>query len=258
MKNMVSSFSWLCDFPIPRRVAVTLVALAALAWSSLAFSAEIHEAVRSGDLAKVQALVKAHPDLVFSKDFEGMTPLHWAAFMGHKDVAEFLLANEADINAKDNKGSTPLHTAVQKGQEEVADLLYRRGGQDTITTTIDYAARDGDLAKVAALIKEHPDLVPSKDVKGRTPLHFAADKGRKEVAELLLANHAEVNAKDFTGDTPLHYASGSGHKDVAELLLAHKAEDNPQDFHGQTPLHLAAANGHAEVAALLKAHGGTE
>jgi ankyrin repeat protein len=33
--------------------------------------------------------------------------LHWAAEYGHKAVAEFLLANKAEIDAKSNIGNTP-------------------------------------------------------------------------------------------------------------------------------------------------------
>ena len=38
-----------------------------------------------------------------------MTLLHYAALKNHKDLAELLLANKADVNAKDNYGNTPLH-----------------------------------------------------------------------------------------------------------------------------------------------------
>jgi hypothetical protein len=58
----------LCSSPIRRRAAVLLVALA---WSSLAFCGEIHQAARNGDLAKVEALLKDNPDLVFAKDKGG-------------------------------------------------------------------------------------------------------------------------------------------------------------------------------------------
>ena len=42
---------------------------------------------------------------------------------GHKDVAELLLANKAEVNAKDNNGWTPLHLAAPKGHKDVAELL---------------------------------------------------------------------------------------------------------------------------------------
>jgi hypothetical protein len=106
---MHTFFSQLCGFPIPRRTAVLLVALA---WSSLAFCGEIHDAAKDGDLAKVKALLKDNPDLVFNKDKEGMTPLHDAAASGYKDVAELLLANKADVDAKAGNGLTPLHVAA--------------------------------------------------------------------------------------------------------------------------------------------------
>ena len=98
---MTMLLSRLRHSPIPCRAAVMLVMLA---WSSLAFCGEIHVAAQKGKLGKVKALLTGNPDLISSKDRDGMTPLHWAAQEGHKDVAKLLLANGADVNAKDNNG----------------------------------------------------------------------------------------------------------------------------------------------------------
>jgi len=57
-----------------------------MAWSSPAFCDEIHDVAKSGNLARAQALLKGNPDLAFSKDRFGVTPLHLAAAYGHKDV----------------------------------------------------------------------------------------------------------------------------------------------------------------------------
>ena len=120
MNNMHSFFSGFSHSPVPRRAAVLLVVLA---WSSLAFCGDIHEAAKAGDLEKVKALLKDNPDLVFSKDTNGWTPLHFAADEGHKEVVAFLLVNKANINAKNNYEFTPLHLASMHGRMDVAELL---------------------------------------------------------------------------------------------------------------------------------------
>ena len=129
--NTRSFFSRNCHFPILRRATVTLVALA---WSSLAFCGEIQDAAKRGDLEKVKALLKDNPNLVTNKDdnldMNGRMPLYWAATFGHKDVAELLLANKADVNAKDNIGDTPLHASAFNGHKDVAELLRQHGGHE--------------------------------------------------------------------------------------------------------------------------------
>src|ERR1700730_120652 len=100
--NRNSFLGRICDSPILRLTAVTLGLI------SLAFGGEIHDAAALGDLGKVKALLRDDLALVFNRDNTGSTPLHLAAFKGHRDVAEWLLANKADVNARMNAGATPL------------------------------------------------------------------------------------------------------------------------------------------------------
>ena len=118
------------------------------------------------------------------------------------------------------------------------------------------AANSCDLEKIKMLLKDHPDVVSSKDTNGTTALHIAAWKGYAVVANYLIANGAEVNAKNNKGFTPLHMAAGYGRKDVVELLLANKADVNAKANQGQTPLLLAIMNKKEDVADLLRQHGG--
>ena len=59
----------------------------------------------------------------------GQTSLHDAIDRGHKETAELLIANGADVNANDIDGTTPLDSAIGLLQTETADLLRKHGGK---------------------------------------------------------------------------------------------------------------------------------
>jgi hypothetical protein len=163
--NMRSFFAWRWRFVCSPPAAVLWVALTC---SCLAFCGEINDAAQVGNLDDVKTLLKDHPDLVFNKDTNrGWTPLHWAAEKGYKDLAEFLLANQAEVDATTYNGQTPLHMAANRGYHDMVELLL-----------------------------EHNAKINAKDNDGETPLHLAAVGGHKDVTELLLANHAEGSAQD--------------------------------------------------------------
>jgi ankyrin repeat protein len=125
-------------------------------------------------------------------------------------------------------------------------------GKDRGGSQLHEAARDGDVEKMQALLKQSPDLVFSKDQYDLTPLHWAAIRGNKSAVELLLVNKAEVNASGDDGRTALMEAAENGHKEVLELLLANGADAGAHG--GATLLHTAAWGGHTNVVELLLAN----
>lgn len=166
----------------------------ALFFNASVFSGEIHMAAQSGDLAKVESLLKDDSKLVFSKDDNwDMTPLHWAAREGKTSVAELLLSKGADVNARSTKPSRqpPLLFASQRGYAELTELLLTHGAD-----------------------------VNAKNIYGETALHLAARSGNKSIVELLLAHKANINARTIgsTGQTPLAIAERMGRDDLAGLL----------------------------------------
>lgn len=69
------------------------------------------------------------------------------------------------------------------------------------------AATRGHIDVVAKLLESGK----TKDVKGLTALHLAAQMRLDEVAKLLLSTgKCDVNSRDADGCTPLHYAAENG------------------------------------------------
>jgi ankyrin repeat protein len=117
------------------------------------------DAAQLGDLEKVKALLNNNSDLLFSKDTIGMTALHLAAKNGHKDMAELLLANKAEINDKAYSGWTPLHEAAAKGHKDVVELLLANQDEVNAKTNKDWTAlrlaTAGRHEGVAELLRQH-------------------------------------------------------------------------------------------------------
>ena len=57
------------------------------------------DASKRGALEDVEAILHDHPELINMRDELGATPLHYAAFGGHRVAAQFLVQQGADINA---------------------------------------------------------------------------------------------------------------------------------------------------------------
>ena len=88
----------------------------------------INGAAGGGDIEAVKEFLAAAVD-VNAKIEGGVTPLHYAAQLGHKEIVELLLANGKDVNAKSKYGRTPLDYAVKYKRTEIASLLRKHGGK---------------------------------------------------------------------------------------------------------------------------------
>ena len=93
-------------------------------------SLDIHEAANTGNIEAVKQHLAAGTDVDAKSDGKyGWTPLLHAAWFGHKEIAELLIAKGADVNGKDNVGGTPLDRAIFNKNTETADLLRKHGGK---------------------------------------------------------------------------------------------------------------------------------
>lgn len=89
----------------------------------------LHEATREGDVKKVKALLDEGANADQESD-QGLTPLHWSALNGRKDLATVLLDHGADINARERYTGklTPMAMALLMGYDDLVELMAARGG----------------------------------------------------------------------------------------------------------------------------------
>ena len=88
------------------------------------------KAAKNGSVDAVSSLLAMDPSLIDSRDSDGSSPLHCAAWKGQLEVARALLdagANIEDQNTNEHWGGTPLHAAAHGNQKLIAELLIARG-----------------------------------------------------------------------------------------------------------------------------------
>jgi len=112
----------------------------------------VHAASRLGMIEKLHELIAADPQLVHARGGDGQTPLHFASTV---EIAEYLLAHGADINARDvDHESTPAQYMLSK-RPEIARYLIRSGCQ----TDILMAAALGDASLALKHLEADPDCI---------------------------------------------------------------------------------------------------
>jgi ankyrin repeat protein len=151
----------------------------------------IFEAAATGQTDRIQALLEEDPALVKSYSPDGFAPLSLAAFFGHPDTVDALLAAGADVNAasRETMKLTPLASALATGQNRIARTLIDHGANVN-------AKGDSDV----------------------TPLHTAAARGNIEAATMLLEHGADINASTTDGKKPIAYAEERNHPTMVEFL----------------------------------------
>ena len=145
--------------------------------------------IRSGNLEGIQEVLGNTSDFLNVKDERGSTPLLLAAYYGHLEVVQYLLAAGADIDAKDSTGNTALMGVCFKGYEDIAEVLVESGANvnhinSMGATGLIYAATFNKIA-IAKMLLEHGADVNIKDARGNTALDNARMQEAMEMIDIL-------------------------------------------------------------------------
>jgi ankyrin repeat protein len=157
------------------------------------------------------------------------------------DMAMMKLSLEkgADLHAKDGFQRSALLLAARDARDlEMVKFLHERGlpvddADVRGRTPLGYAAGNGDLAIVSYLL-DQGTAVSTADGQEQTPLYHAVLGGSRETVARLLAAGAEVNVHDQFHDTPLMGACAKGFDEIAKLLVDAGADPSLRDQEGRT------------------------
>lgn len=216
----------------------------------------LHIAVQDGDLIRVNKFIKSNPKWVNTKNYFGITPLHYAAAGGFVDVARKLVQAGAKVNTKTSSGVTPLYGAVSEKKEDMVRFLIANGA-DVKVTTYDGATmlHIASTKPIAELLVTAGAKVREPNKFGFTPLHIAAHYGHVEVAKYLLTRGSRLESRTNTGWTPLCEAVYGKQAEMVEFLASRGANVNARTIGGSTPMELAVSFKDTVIADILKKHG---
>lgn len=178
------------------------------------------DAIRSGDLARVQSLLDADPSLA---------------------------------SARNESGASALLLSIYTGRHDVRQLLLLRGLQMDLAE----ASAAGNLSRVKQLVEIDPAAANSFSADGFPVFALACFFGHLDTARYLAEKGADIHAAatNGTGYNALTASVTAGHTEIVKYLLERGLDPNYRYGPGFTPLLAAAANGHLEIVKTLLTHG---
>jgi ankyrin repeat protein len=174
--------------------------------------------------------------------------MHNAAFYGHKECLEILLAHDAVVNTEEGSTSALHHAAFNGHLQCLVLLLNKKVYSPCLCPLPTSPLLSFDLV-LTGWVCVHVGTqasVNARDAEGATPLHKAAYTGQLTCLELLLERGADLSIQDKEGSSPAHKAAYSNRTECLTALLKRGAEVDNRDYDSGTPLHNAAFGGHME------------
>jgi ankyrin repeat protein len=208
--------------------------------------ASLRDAAGKGDLARLNALLDAHPGLIDERGGEGVrTPLHQAVFGNSEAAVKLLLERGANPNIRcEGDNAYPLHFAVEKHRFPIIRLLVEHGA-DTVG--------EGDYHELGVVgwatawdyIQPNPEIVAYLMAHGaRHNIFSAVAMGEAKIIRELVARTPNDLERRMNGmrmrPMPLHLAVMKNQPVSVRALLDLGANTESLDEAGFSALDLAA------------------
>lgn len=223
--------------------------------------ASLRNAAGQGDLARLNALLDAHPEFIDERGGEGVrTALHQAVFGDSEAAVKLLLERGANPNIRcEGDNAYPLHFAVEKHRLPIIRLLVEHGA-DTIGENDYHELGVIGWATAWDYIQPNPEIVAYLVAHGaRHNIFSAVAMGEAEVIRELVSRTPNDLERRMNGmrmrPMPLHLAVMKNQPASLATLLDLGANTESLDEAGFSALDLAALRGRHELAQALLERG---
>jgi ankyrin repeat protein len=163
----------------------------ATALAAAAGTVDIFEASALGRVDRIKQLLRENPSLVSAYAPDGFYPVGLAAFFGHLEAVNTLIAAGADIHAAAQNAFKvqAIHAAV--------------------------ASKNIDIVRAVLDAGADPNAAQQQ---GFRPIHEAGSSGSRQLADLLLKYGADPALKGDSGKSAIDIAREKGHAELADWL----------------------------------------
>ena len=202
---------------------------------------QLIDAVRTGQIESVRAILDAHPELVNAttdldqllrpSDTFAMRLIHVAIAENQNEIVRLLIDRDADLNVRNADGRLPLHDCFELGRDDFAKILLEAGAVPDVCASAAY----GMLERLEQILNSDPKLANDLTT-GESALGWSVYGQQLESARILFRHGA-------LADRPPYDAAAWGPAamvasvPMARMLIEHGANPNWRSNNGDTPLH---------------------
>jgi uncharacterized protein len=214
---------------------------------------EFLNAIRKGDLTRINQLLKDNPTLSNAKEKSGVSAIFLALYRGNKPAALAVASKKPELDIFEASALGNLERLKNIVKHDPASInSYSPDG----FTALALAAYLGQKESVEYLVEKGADLnALARNETGYTALTGAVSQNHNEIAKILVKKGAKVNHGYEGGFTPLMHAAYAGNLELVSFLLQNGADPKAKNGEGKTPLTFALEKNNGQIIELLKKHG---